>query len=219
MIRSKKYYAERVIKDLQDAFPNADFRIGEREVFLVIDDVVNAMAKANYFENWKLYGAGLDEGFVTTWSGDNAIDVVDPDDGEGPSYIVLPATPAALPRNGGIVEIWPLNWAHGSVKIMDHGDVRRTRRLMSGDMQGQLGGFREGNNFVFNQIQVRKNFAEKMGVRLAVVDSSDILLTEVYPIPSDLQEEVIKRVVLHFKERRMAPTDTVRDKNDAINRN
>lgn len=219
MVKSKTYFSDRIIKALQDAFPNIDFKISEREVFLVIDDVVNALAKENYFENWKLYGAGLDEGFITEWSGDNAIAVVDPDGGEDPSYIVMPATPAALPRHGGVVEVWPSNWEYGSVKIMDHSDIRRTRKLMSGNLQGELGGYRSGNRFVFNQTEVRKNYAETCGVRLAVKDSSEMTLTEVYPIPSNLQEIVIQRVVDHFKNRRMEPTDTVRDKNDALNRN
>lgn len=219
MIRSKQYYSERVRKGLQDAFPNADFRIDEREVFLALDDVVNSMAKQNYFENWKLYGAGLDEGFITSWTGANAIAVVDPEGGEEPSYIVLPATYAALPRHGGIVEVWPSNWEHGSVKIMDHGDVRRTRKLMSGNLQGELGGFPQGNRFVFNQTEVRKNYAETCGVRLAVRDSSAMTLTEIYPVPSDKQEEVIRRVVDYFKLRREETTDTIRDKQDAVNRN
>lgn len=81
MTKSKAYYAERILKALQDAFRNADFKIGEREVFLVLDDVVNAMAKDNYFENWKFFGPGLDEGFITTWDGDNAITIVDPEGG------------------------------------------------------------------------------------------------------------------------------------------
>lgn len=219
MIKSKKYFGERIIKALQDAFPNADSRFSEREVFLMLDDVVNAMAKKNYFDNWKLYGAGVDECFITTWSGSNAISVVDPDDGESPSYIELPAVPAALPRNSGVVEVWPQNYEHGAVRIMDHGDLLRTRRLMSGNMQGELGGFREGLRFVFNQTEVRKNYAGTFGVRLVVKDSTALAIDAVYPIPADLEEEVISNVVEKIRDRRMMPTDTVRDKQDAINRN
>jgi hypothetical protein len=218
MIYSKKYFAERVLKGLQDAFPNADLRaINEREIFLVLDDVVNSMARDNYFENWKLYGGAVDESFITTWDGDNAIAVVDP--ANKPSYIVLPATPAALPRHAGIDEIWPENYEYGAVRVMDHKEVRLTRRLMSGNMQGDLGGYQKGDRFEFNQVNVGKNFAPTFGVRLVVRDSTAMSLTETYPIPSNLREEVIKRAVDLFRERRMLPTDVVRDKQDAINRN
>lgn len=219
MIKSKQYYADRVRKDLQDGFSNIDFKIGDREIFLKLDDVVNAMARQNYFDNWKLYGAGNDEHFITEWSGDSAIAVVDPDGGENPSYIEFPAEYAALPRHAGIVEIWPENYEYGAVRIMDHGDVRRTRKLMSGNLQGELGGFPSGNRFVFNQPEVKRNFADTFGVRLVVKDSTALAVTAQYPIPSDLQEEVIKRVVDHFRERRVQPTDTVRDGQDALNRN
>lgn len=219
MIRSKKYYAQRIIRSLQDAFPNADFRISEREIFVMLDDVVNSMAKQNYLENWKLYGAGVDECFITTFDGDSALIVVDPDEGESPSYIELPAVPVALPRNGGIVEVWPLRFEFGPVRIMDHSDVRRTRRLMSGNLQGELGGFRQNLRFVFNQTKVKKVYGEKFGVRLAVKDSTALSEDVPYPIAADMEDGVISAVVERFINRRMMPTDTVRDKQDAINRN
>jgi hypothetical protein len=220
MIKSKQYYGERVMKDLQDAFRNSDFRsINEREVFLSLDDVVNALAKDNYLENWKLYGPTVDEGFITTWDGDNSIAIVDPDGGESPSYFIFPATYAALPGNAGIQEIWPNNYEFGAVRIRQHGDARRTRRLMSASMQGELSGYPRGTRFVFDQCEVRKNYADTFGLRLVVRDSSEMTLTETYPIPSNLSEEVIRRAVEHFKLRRMEPADVVRDKQDAINRN
>lgn len=216
-IKSKKYYADRIILALQDAYPNIDFKIQEREVFLVVDDIVNAMAKENYFENWKLYGAMVDEQFITVWEGDNAIDVVDTED--QPSYIILPASYAALPMNGGIAEIWPLNYEFGAVKLRRHEDVRRTRNLMSGGMQGELGGYPVGNKFTFDQCGVRSNYSEKFGVRLVIKDSSAIGISDPYPIPSSAVEEVIKRGIEYFMQKRMLPTDTIRDKNDSINRN
>lgn len=219
MTETKKYYSDRILKNLMDAFPNGDVKVGEREIFVVVDDIVNSMAVDNYFDNMKLYGASVDEGFVTTWDGADAIDVVDPDDGEGQSYITLPATPVALPKNGGVLEVWPLNFSKGSVKLRDHADIRRTRNLMSGGMQGQLGGYRRGNLFVFDQIGVSKNYSKKFGVRLVVKDSTAISTTGFYPIPADMKEEVIRRATLYFRERREGtPTDTVRDKVDSVKR-
>jgi hypothetical protein len=215
---TKKYYADRVILALQDAFPNIDFRIDEREIFLVLDGIVNAMAKDNYFENWKAYGAALDEQFVTEWSGDTAITCVDVEN--QPSYLVLPISYLALPKHGGIVEIWPENYDFGAVKIMDHADVRRTRNLMSGNLQGELGGYpkKGGTLFEFTQVAVGGTYATTFGVRLAGVDSSLISASAPYPIPGNLHDEVIKRAAMEFKERRLLPTDTIRDKNDGVNR-
>lgn len=218
MIRSKKYYAERVLTDLQDAFRNADFKIQPREVYLVLDDIVNSLAKDDYFNNWKIVGGPqLDEQFITTWDGANALTVVDPEN--QPSYIVIPAHYVALPMNDGILEVWPMNYAFGAVRKRLHSDIRRTRRLMSGNMQQELGGCPVGANYVFDQIDVGATYGTKFGIRLAIRDSSAISETAPYPIPADLEEQVIARAVMRFKERRMSPTDTVRDKNDALNRN
>ncbi len=218
MARTKKYYADRIISGLQDAFPNIDFKIQIREVFLVVDDIVNGLAKQNFIDNWKLNAGPVDEQFITTWDGDNAITVVDPAGGS-PSYIVLPAHFVALPKNGGIVEIWPINYEYGAVKIMNHSDVRRTRRLMSGNLQGELGGYSKGVNFEFNQTDVSKNFAQTFGVRLVIKDSSAISETAPYPVPADLEGQVIQMGIEFFTTKRLMPTDTVRDGKDAIKRN
>ena len=106
-IPTKRYFYDRTILGLQDAYPNIDWKIQPREVFLVIDDIVNAMAKENYFENWKLTGANTDEAYITTWADDAALTVTDVTD--QPSYLTFPSIYAALPMNNGIVEIWPLN--------------------------------------------------------------------------------------------------------------
>lgn len=219
---TKKTYSDRIILGLQNSYPEIDFKIDEREVFLVVDDIVNAMAKQNYLDNWKIYGAMADESFVTEWSGANSITVVDPAD--LPSYIVLPAVPVALPMNGGILEVWPDNYSFGSVKIMRHEDVRRTRNLMSGNLQEQLGGFpsniiAQEPRFVFNQINVGKNFAPTFGVRLCIKNSSAVGLNDPFPLAPDIQQQVIDQGIQYFMRKRMAPTDTVRDSQDALTRN
>lgn len=216
-IPTKRYYSDRIQAGLQNAYPNIDFKIQEREVFRVVDDIVNALARDNYFENWKLYGATLDEGFITTWDGDLAITVVDPED--QPSYITLPAIPIALPMNGGFVEVWPLNYEFGAVKLRRHEDVRRTRNLMSGGMQGELGGYPRGNLFVFDQVDVGKNYSDKVGLRMAIKDSSAISVTDPYPVPANLTDEIVKRGIIYFTEKRLKVTDVIRDGQDAINRN
>lgn len=218
MARTKKYFADRVLLGLQDSPGfNIDWKIQPREIFFIVDDIVNSLAKQNYIENMKLFGGNTDEQFITTWSGDTAITVVDPED--QPSYIVLPAQYVALPMNGGIAEVWPENYEYGAVKIMRHEDVRRTRKLMSGNLQHELGGYPVGNKFVFNQVSVGKNFSDKFGVRLVIRDSSAIGETDAYPVPADLEEQVIQRAIEFCLKKRVSPTDTIRDQNDALTRN
>lgn len=213
MITTKKLISDKVIDRLQNDYPNIDFKIQPRDVFLVVDDIVNALAKTNYIENFKLYG-GIDEGFITTWDGESAMVVVDPEN--QPSYFTLPAIPVALPMNGGFREIWPLNYEYGAVKIRMHEDIRRTRRLMSGNMQGELSGCPKYPVFEFDQMEVRKNYSETFGLRMVIKDSSAISENAPYPIAADLVEQVVQRAYLYFQEKRISPTDTIRDKNDKV---
>jgi hypothetical protein len=217
MARTKRYFYDRIVLGLQDAHPNIDWKIQPREVFLAVDDIVNAMAKDNFFENWKLGTATIDDQFTTTWSGDTAIAVVDPTDQL--SYLLLPAQYAALPMNRGIDEIWPENYEYGSVKIMQSRDIRLYKNNMAGSLQGELGGFPQGIRFTFNQPDVGKNFAPTFGMRLVIKDSSQISETAPYPVPGSAEEEIIKRGILFFSEKRIRPTDVIRDRNDSVNRN
>jgi len=213
MIKTRKYYADRIILALQNGYPNIDFKIQEREVFPVIDDVVNRFAENEYFDNWRMTGAGIDEHYITTF---NEIDVVDQED-EAPSYFDFPSNYAALPNNRGIDEIWPLKYQlkgdDHSVVIMNHSDFRRYKNMYAGKLEGRLGGYPEGTRFYFTTCGVKKKYGN-VGLRLVIRSSADINNSAPYPIPANREGEVIQEVIKYFVLKRMEPTDEVRDSND-----
>lgn len=213
-LNTKRYYAQRVILGLQNDYPNLDFKIQEREVFPVIDDIVNRQAETDYFDNWKFTGQSIDEQFITQW---DEIDVVDQED-EKPSYFEFPSNYAALPNNRGIDEIWPLKFQIGgkdhSVVIMSHADYRRYKNMYAGGLEGRLGGYPQGTKFYFTTCGVKKKYGN-MGLRLVVRSSADIAIDAPYPIPSNRVEEVIQMAIKYFVMKRLEPTDQVRDKKDA----
>jgi len=149
MIKTKRFYAQRVIEQLQNDYPNLDLKIDERDVFPVMDDAVNKLAAQNYFDNWKFTGEGIDEAFITTFP---EVEVTDQED-EQPSYFTFPSNYAELPKNRGIDEIYPLQFQQRgqdfSVVIMSHTDYRRFKNLYAGSLEGRLGGYPEGMKFIF----------------------------------------------------------------------
>lgn len=217
-MKTKKWYAEQVLRELQNDERNIDFKIDPREVFVRLDSIVNALARESYFENWKLSGTGVDEQYITTWDGDSAIIVVDQTDGK-PSYFEFPVNYADLPRNRGIDEIWPQKYSKNNhpVVIMTHRDVRLYSNNMAGNLQGRLGGYVQGNRFYFsnpdNGCKVKAKYGN-MGLRLVVRDSSQIANDQPYPIPADKEDRIVEMLVQWFRERRDQPTDKVRDSND-----
>lgn len=213
MIKTRKYYADRIILALQDGYPNLDFKIQNREIYPVLDDIVNKLAEANYFDNWRMTGQGIDEQFITTF---DSIPVTDQEN-EKPSYFDFPANYVALPNNRGIDEIWPLKFQldgqDHSVAIMNHSDFRRYKNLHAGKLQGRLGGYPQGNRFYFTTCGVKKKYGD-VGLRLVLRSSSDINDSSPYPIPANKELEVIDAALKYFVMKRMEPTDEVRDSND-----
>lgn len=212
-MKTKRYYAERVLLELQNDHRNIDFKIDEREVFLVLDDVVNDLAAKNYFETWKTTGAGIDEQFITTWE---PIEVTDQPDGL-PSFLTLPSNYAALPRNRGIDEVYPMRYNtknQSSVVIMSHNDFRLYKNNPACGMQGRLFGYVQSNKIIFGSCDVGKTYGKEFGVRLVVRDSSQIGENDLYPIPSDKENFVVATAVDWFRSRRAQPTDSVRDNKD-----
>lgn len=213
-MKTKRQFAEQILNELQDDYRNIDFKIDEREVFLRMDAVVNEMASKNYFENWKMAGATIDEGFITTWE---PVTVVDQENGN-PSYFIFPSNYPALPKNGGIAEIYPLRWVtenQSPVVILSHEDYRRYINNPARSFSGRLAGYPKGSRFYFTKCKVKSEYGD-MGVRLAVRDSSVIGNNEVYPIPSDRENELVATLVEWFRNRRLQPTDSVRDNKDAV---
>lgn len=213
MIKTKRWYSSRVILGLQNDYPNQDFKIQEREVWPVMDDVVNRMAEQDYFDNWKMSGQHIDEQFITTW---DSIEVTDFED-EIPSQFTFPSNYAALPNNRGIDEIWPLKYQISgkdhSVVIMTHADFRRYKNMYAGHLEGRLGGYPKGNAFIFTTCGVKKKFGN-VGLRLVIRSAADIDIDAAYPIPANREGDVITAVKLYFIEKRMQPTDQVRDGKD-----
>lgn len=211
-MKTKRWYAEQILGNLTNDFPNIDVKLEEREVYLQIDAVVNELAKQNYFENWKFGGYGIDDQYITKFE----VTVQDRTNGLH-SFFVMPANYASLPRNGGIVEIYPQKWNTSNqpaVVVISHEDYRRYKSHAAGNLQGRLSGSPDGANFEFHTCEVAKKYGELFDVRLAIRDSSMIADNVPYPIPADKEGFVIATVVAWYRQRREVPTDTVRDNKD-----
>lgn len=209
-MKTKVWFGEQVLNELQDGFRNRDEKIDIREVYLRMDALVNERARQGYFDNWKLNLQGLDEQFITTF---DTVTVIDLTDGQL-SYLTIPASYVDLPNNGGIIEIAPkkyyLQGHNNSVIIITREQWRAYNNTMAASMQNRLFGYLEGSKFVFGKSGVKKQYGD-MSIRLAIRDSSMISDTDIYPIPADKEQDIITELVMWFRNRRLQPTDVIRD--------
>lgn len=216
-MRTKWSYAESVIAELQNDYPGRDIKIDPREVLLRLDAQVNQLAKQGYLDNWKMgHGASVDEQFITTWEG---IVITDPAN-KMPSSFTIPANYVALPRNGGIEQVYFDNLFTGNktryydpIIIKSFREVAMYRNNMAGNLEGRLSGYPKGRTFIFDRGGVGAKYGN-VGIRLAIRDSSAIGDSDPYPIPADIEQQVIAELVDWFRDRRKQPTDTIKDAND-----
>lgn len=216
-MKTKWAYAEEVINEMQNDYPGRDLKIDPREVIIRLDAMVNQMARNNYIENWKMgNGAMTDEQFITTWEW---ITPTDPANGL-PSYFTIPANYVNLPRNGGIEQVYFENSFSGSktryfdpVIIISQRDVVAYRNNMAANLEGRLSGYPKGRTFYFTKGNIFSKYG-RVGIRLVIRDSSAISDDDPYPIPADLEQPIIGELVKWFRERRLQPTDLIKDSND-----
>ena len=211
-MKTKKFFAEQIINELQNDYPNIDLKLDERDVLVRLDAVVNELAQRNFFDNWKYSGPNVDDQFTTTFQ----VTVQDRTDGK-PSFFVFPTNYIALPRNEGIVEVYPLKWNHedqSAVAVISGEDYRKLQSNAAGKMQGRLTGYPKWPNFEFTTCEVAKKYGATFECRLAIRDSSQIADDAPYGIPADRENFLISTVVQWYRARRAEPTDSVRDNKD-----
>lgn len=214
-IRTRKGYAERV---LNEVYPTRgrDEKIDIREVYLVLDQMVNEYAKLGYLENMRMGYNGVDEQFITTFEN---ISVTDPANGT-PSYFVSPANYVNLPNNEGIVDVYFMNTFSALKKkyfdpiiITTFANNRGYRKSMANNLEGRLSVYPMGANIVFDRGNINTTYGT-VGARLVIRRAEDITDDAPYPVAGDLENKLISTCVEWFKSRRGTPVDLIKDGND-----
>jgi len=217
-MKTRLFYAEQILLSLQDANRNRDEKFDVREVYPIMDNIVNALAKQGFFENWKFGFGGIDDLFTTTFEW---ITPTDPAN-SSPSYFSLPVTSyVTLPKNQGIQDIYFQNdfttvkkKYFAPVIITSFKDQSSFRSSMANGLQGRISCYIKNGVIYFDRGNINKVYGN-IGLRLAVRDSSQILDNAPYPIPAEHEKTVIDQCVLFFRSRRDQGADLVRDQNDS----
>lgn len=217
-LKTKLWYSEQVLNQLQDGFRNRDEKFDQREILVQFDNVINRMAKENYLENWKLGVCGVDDLWTTKF--DNIV-VNDPDD-EGPSWVTIPASYVILPRGTGIQEVTFVNDFEtvtkkyfSTVYIVSEKDAISYRRNPAGSMQGGISVFPRGGKLYFSSGMIGSTYGN-VSISLVIKDSTAISDSAPYPIPANVEAQAISECVQWFLMRRSLPETAVRDGKDKV---
>lgn len=206
-MKSKEYHAEQILRELSADPLTRDYRVSPREVYPIMDSIVNDLASKKYFDNWEIGYNGLSEMYWTTWP---SIEVTDYQDNK-PSTLDMPSFYVDLPRNMGI-QLIPLLNPDITVIITNIREHRLYKNTPAGDLQGKLAAYPIAQTMYFNRKGVKIDFGDMM-VRMAVRTSESIAANQPYPIPADKELVVRKAVVEWFRDRLSQGIDPVRDNN------
>lgn len=215
-LRTRVYYGEQVINQLQNAYPNRDWKIDLRDVYPALDNWLNEKAKDGFIENMSNnFGADVDEQFITTFEN---LTITDPA-GKRPSYLQLPANYVTLPDNMGVQDVYFMN---NSIKkkyfdpiyITSFKSQADSRYSMAQNNQGRLEVYPMNGNLYFNIGDVGSTYGP-CGVRLVIKSAFDINNTAPYPVAANLAQQMIADVSDWFANRREKQPDKIRDNNDA----
>lgn len=217
-LKSKFYFSELVLRELNSQFRNRDEKIDQREVIIRIDQIVNQGAKLGIFESWNMGERGIDDQYTTTWDGrlNSWLPITDVSN-TGESYFSLPSNYVVLPRNGGIVRVYLEKNYFDPVAILTPSEAVTIRNTMAGNLEGRLGVYLQGGRFFFKGRQDIKAKYGDAGLQLVIRDASAIADDAPYPIDGAMEDYVIRETVKWFRERKNQGADVVRESVDNAN--
>jgi hypothetical protein len=190
---TKKTLANQIARLLETYDITRSRKFDYRDIMSYMDTVANALAKQNYFENWKLDNKAVDSQFTVFW---REVPVYY-DNLRKEAYSILPAKYVALPENNGISFIGTNNEAF--VPVPSNFKYMYANNPASG-LLGQTGYYIDNDQdlkafYTKNLVQAG---ATNVMMRLVIADSSVIDEDAPYPLPPDMENQLIKEVIALF---------------------
>jgi hypothetical protein len=199
---NKRLISDQVILRLAGGYPDVTFNVEERDVWKALEQKINGKFKVNQF-SVNLPSGGTIPGNLCLATYENI--TVTRTSNER-SKCTLPAMPISLPRNAGINEIRPV------LSVVTSGDrilgnpliplqagqayLLQADRLLN-SLLGQWGYEVNGKTTIFTEDLTTYGIT-KVDIKLVVFDISQYGITDVLPIPSDYEEELINELVVQF---------------------
>jgi hypothetical protein len=123
----------------------------------------------------------------------------------------------ALPRNGGIVQVYLEKNYFDPIAILTAPEATTIRNTLAGNLEGRLGVYPRGRKMYFKG---RQDIAAKYGgagLQLVIRDSADVADDAPYPMDAGMEQMVLEKAIAFFRDRKNQGADTVRESVDTAN--
>lgn len=198
---TKRVIADQILTFLSAGYPDVADSVMKEDVYKQLEQKINSMFKMQQFSINLPSGETIPDNLMLATYED--IDIVSSTDVKSKS--TLPVMPVSLPRNAGIQEIRPLISISRGERLLGQpmiplvfgqGYLLQADTLLN-DLMGQISYEPQGMTVVYSKNLVTLGFT-KVDIKLVVFDMSQYSETDVLPIPSDMENEIVQELIKFF---------------------
>tara|TARA_R110002012_G_scaffold125149_2_gene276563 strand:- start:2885 stop:3511 length:627 start_codon:yes stop_codon:yes gene_type:complete len=205
MATTKKQLAEQVIRILNSGDVTNDNSIDPRELLLAIEQERDRLVRLRLFESLSQGEGDIPGDVVSTFDSITIKkDVV-----KNLLYSSLPGRIMSLPRDMGILHVSYTKDQYNAFIRMPNGSLSLYNGLVSSMIGGRGGYWLEGDRIYYNN-SVDDCCGNTVIVKM-IMNSGDVDPNDIFPIPPDMESEVIRNVIQLYAPMKSAPNDEQND--------
>jgi len=205
MATTKNQLAEQIIRILNSGDITHDNSIDSRELILAIEQERDRLVRMRLFESLSR-GQGEIPGDVISTFDDI---IIKKDTTKNLLYSSLPGRIMSLPKDMGIVHVSYTKDQYNAFVRMPNGSLSLYNGLLSSMIGGRGGYWLEGDRVYYNGA-IDDCCGNTVIIKM-VMNSGDVNPDDIFPIPSDLESEVIRNVLQLYAPMKNIPNDEVND--------
>jgi len=205
MATTKSQIAEQILRILNSGDVTSDNDIDIREIILAVEQERDRLVRLRLFESLQM-GEMIVAGDVIS-SFDNVL--IKKDNDKDMLYSELPGNPLSLPNDYGVWQVSYQKNQKSAFIRMPNGSMGLYNGLPSSALGGRDGFFVEGNRIYYND-SVSDCCGHRVLIKM-VLNSGSIANDVTFPIPADIQSEVIKNVTQLYSMQKQIPHDEQND--------
>ena len=205
MATTKKQLAEQVIRIHNSGDVTNDNSIDPRELLLAIEQERDRLVRLRLFESLSQGEGDIPGDVVSTFDSIT----IKKDAVKNLLYSSLPGRIMSLPRDMGILHVSYTKDQYNAFIRMPNGSLSLYNGLVS-SMIGCRGGYwLEGDRIYYND-SVDDCCGNTVIVKM-IMNSGDVDPNDIFPIPPDMESEVIRNVIQLYAPMKSAPNDEQND--------
>lgn len=205
MATTKKQLAEQVIRILNSGDVTNDNSIDPRELLLAIEQERDRLVRLRLFESLSQGEGDIPGDVVSTFDSIT----IKKDAVKNLLYSSLPGRIMSLPRDMGILHVSYTKDQYNAFIRMPNGSLSLYNGLVSSMIGGRGGYWLEGDRIYYND-SVDDCCGNTVIVKM-IMNSGDVDPNDIFPIPPDMESEVIRNVIQLYAPMKSAPNDEQND--------